>query len=162
MKIYLATDHAGFDFKEKIKAYVLQQDYQLEDCGAFSLDTNDDYPDFISKAAQAVSENPENKAIIFGGSGQGEAMIANRYKNVRAAVFYGPRISQSTVDVQGNVSNDPFEVVRLCREHNDANILSIAARMVTEDEAKEAVNIFLTTEFSNDPRHIRRIRKIDT
>jgi len=78
MKVYLATDHAGFDLKEKIKEFLKQEGYEVEDCGAHTLDPEDDYPDFISKAAKSVSKDPESKAIILGGSGQGEAIVANK------------------------------------------------------------------------------------
>jgi len=146
MKIYFATDHAGFELKEKLVDFVRSLGHDVEDCGASSLEPEDDYPDFISKAARAVSENPDNvKAVILGGSGQGEAIVANRYKGVRAAVYYGGTPEIST----------------LSREHNDANILSLGARFVTEDEAREAVKTFLETPFSNEERHIRRIKKID-
>lgn len=146
MKIYLATDHAGFELKEKIKAFLLTNDYEVEDFGAFSYDANDDYPDFVHKAAAAVSENPiMARGIILGGSGQGEAMIANRYKNVRAAVFYG----------------GPEDIVKLSREHNDANILSLGARFIKEEEALKSVKLWLATNFSKEERHRRRINKID-
>src|SRR4029077_16626159 len=90
MKIYIATDHRGYLLKEKIKQWLLEWHYDCEDFGAFELSPEDDYPDFISKAAQVISNDPENsRGIILGGSGQGEAMVANRYKNVRAVVYYG-------------------------------------------------------------------------
>lgn len=161
MKIYLATDHAGFDLKEKIKTYLLEKNYEIEDMGAFSFDKNDDYTDFISKAAEKVSRHPTDKAIIFGGSGQGEAMLANRYRHVRAAVFYGPKMPQSPIDAQGQQSNDPFEIVRLSRIHNNANVLSLGSRMVTEEEAIHAVQIWLETPFSDNPRYARRIEKAE-
>lgn len=146
MKIYLATDHAGYELKEKLKIYLGELGYEVEDKGAFSYDPDDDYPDFISKAAQAVSEDPENsRGIILGGSGQGEDMVADKFPGVRAAVYYG----------------GPIEIVELAREHNDANVLSLGARFVTEDEAKQAVKVFLETAFSNEERHIRRIDKIE-
>ena len=145
MKIYLATDHAGFELKEKIKSYLKDKDYNLEDCGAFSFDKDDDYPDFISKAAEAVSKDPDNsKAIILGGSGQGEAIVANKFDNVRAVVFYG--------------SNQ--EIVPLSREHNDSNILSLGARFLTGDDAIKVVQLWLDAKFLSDERHVRRIDKI--
>src|SRR3990167_8808632 len=89
--IYLAADHRGFELKEKIKEWLKEWGYEYEDMGAFEYNADDDYPDFISKAAEKVSQDSDNsRAIIMGGSGQGEAMVANRYKGVRAAVFYGP------------------------------------------------------------------------
>jgi len=145
MKIYLATDHAGFEIKEKLKSHLSSLGFDLEDCGAFTFDADDDYPDFVEKAARAVSRDPENsRAIILGGSGQGEAIVANKFPRVRAAVFYG---------FQG-------EAATLSREHNDANVLSIGARFVTPEEAKRIVGVWLGTRFSNDERHRRRIEKI--
>ncbi|MFH1832874.1 MAG: RpiB/LacA/LacB family sugar-phosphate isomerase [Candidatus Levyibacteriota bacterium] len=161
MKVYLATDHAGFDLKEKIKLFLQKEGYEVEDCGAYQFDKNDDYPDFISKAVEAVSKDPENsKAIIFGSSGQGEAMVANKFKNVRAAVFYTPVIPAHNVDVSGRVSNDPFEMIRLTREHNDANILSIGAKIISEVDALKAIKLWLQAPFTNEERHKRRIDKI--
>ena len=100
-KIVLATDHAGFELKEKVKEWLLKNGYEVLDFGAFKYDSKDDYPDFISKAGEEISKNPQNLGIIFGGSGQGEAMMANRFKNVRATVFYG----------------GPKEILKLSKEH---------------------------------------------
>lgn len=161
MKIFLATDHAGFALKEKVYEYLTGKEYVVEDCGAYEFDEGDDFPDFISVAAQHVSENPEDRAIIFGGSGQGEAMVANKFPGVRAAVFYGPLLPIEPIDVAGNKSKDPFEIVRLTREHNDANVLSLAARFVSLEDAKKAIDVFLGTPFSGAERHTRRIEKID-
>lgn len=142
--VYLASDHAGFKLKEKVKEFLTREGYEVEDCGAYQLDPGDDYPDFISKAAEKVSKNPEDRAIVLGGSGQGEAIVANKFPNVRAAVYYG------------FVAQMP----ELTRQHNDANILSLGARFLNEDEALSAVKLFLDTPFSNEERHIRRIEKI--
>lgn len=160
MKIYLATDHAGFALKEVVKAYLLGEGYTVEDCGATSFDKNDDYPDFIGKAAEKISTNPFDKAIIFGGTGQAEMMLANKYTGVRAALFYGPKELIREADATGRQSTDPYEIVKLTRLHNDANILSIGARLVVDEEAIEAVKMFLTTDFSKDDRHVRRLAKI--
>lgn len=144
--IYLASDHAGFELKEKLKAYLRELGYEVKDFGAFALDAADDYPDFIALAAQAVSEDPDNsRAIILGGSGQGEAMVANRFSGVRAAVYYG----------------GDEKIIALSREHNDANVLSLGARFLTEEEAKRAVKLLLETPFSGEERHARRIKKIE-
>lgn len=146
MKIYLATDHAGFALKESIKKWLDEWEYDYEDVGAFEYDEQDDYPDFMHLAAEAVSEDPKKRrAIILGGSGQGEAIVANRYKGVRAAVYTG----------------GDMEVAKLSREHNDANVLSLGARFVTEYETKNVVRLWLDTPFSGDERHKRRIKKID-
>ena len=161
MKVYLATDHAGFDLKEKVKVFLQEKGYEVIDCGALSFDKNDDFPDFISKAGEAVSKDSENsRGIIFGSSGQGEAMLANKYKNVRAAVFYTPFIPAHNVDVSGRKSEDPFEMIRLTREHNNANILSLGAKMLKEEDALQAVDLWLQAPFTNEERHVRRIEKI--
>ncbi len=127
-KIYLASDHAGFEHKEEAREILenLYPEIEVIDCGPTEYNPDDDYPDFISRAALGVSENPENsKGIIFGGSGQGEAMVANRFKNVRATVYYG----------------HDTEILKLSREHNDANILSIGARFVEKYYLEEILNI---------------------
>ena len=145
MRIFLASDHAGFELKGELKSFLDSLGYETEDKGPFVFDSGDDYPDFIHPIAQAVSENPkERKGIVLGGSGQGEAMVANRYSGVRAAVYYGGSL----------------DVVRLSRKHNDANVLSLGARFVSEEEAKKAVKLWLKTEFEGG-RHVRRIKKID-
>lgn len=146
MKIFLATDHAGFGLKEIVKEKLKNLGYRVQDEGAFSLDPNDDYPDFVHIAAKEVASNPsEDRAIIFGGSGQGEAMVANRYKGVRAAVFYG----------------GPEEIITRSREHNGANILSIGAKFISEREALEVIELWLKTPGASDERHLRRIGKIE-
>ncbi|MAF59423.1 ribose-5-phosphate isomerase [bacterium] len=145
MKIYFATDHAGLGLKKVLKEFVEDLGHVVEDLGAHELDESDDYPDFISIAAEKVSSNPTDRAIVLGGSGQGEAIVSNRFKNVRAVVYYG-----------GNK-----EVIKLSREHNDANILSIGARFISAEEAKEVVKIWLETPFSGEERHKRRIEKIE-
>jgi ribose 5-phosphate isomerase B len=145
MRIHLATDHAGFELKERIKEVLMQQNRAVVDHGAFSLDKKDDYPDFISRAAEAVSKNPEDKAIILGGSGEGEAMVANRFKHVRATVYYG--------------GSD--KIITLSREHNNANVLSLGARFMSEREALHAVKTWLATAFPGDARHVRRIYKLE-
>lgn len=160
MKVYVGTDHAGFGLKEKIKAFLLEKGYDVTDCGAFAFDKNDDYPDFIGKAAEAVSAHSESRGIVFGGSGQGEAMVANKYQGVRCALFYTPAIPPGATDVSGTKSTDPFEMLRLTREHNNANVLSLGARFLTEEEAKKAVITFLEGAYSAEERHQRRIDKI--
>ena len=144
MKVYIGTDHAGFELKEKLKVYLCELGHEVEDMGAFELEKDDDYPDFIRPVADAVASNSESFGIILGGSGEGEEMVANKVPGVRAAEYYG-----------GNL-----DIIKLAREHNNANILSLGARFVKEDEAKQAVKLFLGTQFSNDPRHVRRIEKI--
>jgi ribose 5-phosphate isomerase B len=161
MKVYLATDHAGFDLKEKIKDFLKTHSYEVEDCGALEFDKNDDYPDFISKAAQKVSQDPENsRGVIFGGSGQAEMMVANKYPNVRAALFYTPVVPVGAADAAGRTSDDPYEMIRLTREHNNANVLSLGARFLTEEQVIKAVKLWLDAPFPGDQRHARRIDKI--
>jgi ribose 5-phosphate isomerase B len=160
MKIYLGSDHAGYELKEKLKIFLQEIGHEPVDEGAFTLDPKDDYPDFIRPAAEAVAQNPESMGIVIGGSGYGEAICANRVKGVRALVFYGPMLAKSAVDVTGRQSHDPYEIIKLSRMHNDANVLSLGMRFITEDEAKEAIKIFLDTKFLGDERHIRRIQKL--
>lgn len=144
MKIHLATDHAGLELKEKVKLYLFDLDYEVIDHGAYKYDALDDYPDFIFPCANAVSNDPESKGIILGGSGQGEAMAANRVKGVRAAVFY----------------NGPDEIIKLSRQHNNANILSLGARFMSTDEMYKVIEVWLSTKFESG-RHQRRIEKLD-
>tara|TARA_Y100000310_G_scaffold339032_2_gene430450 strand:- start:5325 stop:5783 length:459 start_codon:yes stop_codon:yes gene_type:complete len=144
MKIYLATDHAGFDLKEVIKRYLKEQGIEVEDMGAFTLDKQDDYPDFILPAAGKVAENPQERVgLIFGGTGQGEAIAANKVKGIRACVYYGGSL----------------ELVERSRSHNNANVLSLGARFLTIEEAIDAIEMWLRTEFTGG-RHERRIKRI--
>ena len=154
LKIYFASDHAGFELKEKLVAYVGELGYEVEDLGAHTFDADDDYPDFVLPLAQKVADSPDARGIIIGGSGQGEAMCTNRVKGVRAAVFYGPPSHEASEGYNGSL-----EIVRLAREHNDANVLSLGARFLTEEEAFAAVRQFLETPFSDSPRHARRLAK---
>ena len=144
MKIHLATDHAGLELKEKVKLYLSDLNYEVIDHGAYEYDALDDYPDFIFPCANAVSNDPSSKGIILGGSGQGEAMAANRVKGVRAAVFY----------------NGPDEIIKLSRQHNNANILSLGARFMSEEEMYKIIEAWLSTDFESG-RHQRRIEKLD-
>jgi ribose 5-phosphate isomerase B len=144
--LYVATDHAGFAHKEAVRQWLLAEGCTVVDVGAPQYDADDDFPDYISLASKAVSQNPETSAgIIFGGSGQGEAMVANRFKGVRATVYYG-----------GDES-----IIALSREHNDANVLSIGARFVSIDEAKKVIWDWLHLERGTDPKYHRRNLKID-
>lgn len=146
MIIHLATDHAGFTHKETVVAWLRDEGYEVVDHGAVVLDDLDDFPDFISRAAAAVSHQPDTaRAVIFGGSGQGEAMVANRYPNVRAAVFYG---GDETIPV-------------LARQHNDANILSIGARFVDVNLTKKVVWEWLQAAPLPDEKYQRRNEKIE-
>jgi len=142
--IYLASDHAGYELKEAIKKMLSEESIEHEDIGAASYDEKDDFPDFIIPCAEKVASNADNLGIIIGGSGQGEAIAANKVKGIRTAIYYG----------------GPDEIVKLSKEHNNSNILSLGARFLTKEEAISAVKLWLNTEFSGDERHIRRIKKI--
>ena len=144
MIIHIATDHAGLELKEKVKSYLSKLDYEVIDHGAYEYEALDDYPDFIFPCAKAVSNDLNSKGIILGGSGQGEAMAANRVKGVRAAVFY----------------NGPDEIIKLSRQHNDANILSLGARFMSDQEMYKIIELWLSTDFESG-RHKRRIEKLD-
>lgn len=143
-KIVLGTDHAGFKLKEEIKKFLIKEGYKVDDQGAHSYNADDDYPKFIVAAAKKVAKNPKSRGIIFGASGQGEAIAANKVKGIRAALYYGQNM----------------DIVKLSRTHNDSNILSLGARFLAEKQAIEAVKIWLKTDFSNEERHKRRIKQI--
>lgn len=161
MKVYLATDHTGLELKEKIKSHLVKKGYEVEDCGAYELDLDDDYPDFIAKAAENVSKDPEtSRGIIFGGSGQGEAMVANKFKGVRCALFYAPVAPVHAADISGRMSTDPYEMLRLTREHNNANMLSLGFRFLKEEDVIKAIDIWLEAPSATAQRHVRRVEKI--
>lgn len=161
MKVYLATDHIGLEQKNKVKEFVQELGHEVEDCGAYAFNKDDDYPDLIAKAAEGVSKDLENsQGIIFGGSGQGEAMVANKFKGVRCALFYSKAVPLQTIDVTGKKSEDPFEILKLTKEHNGANMLSIGVRFLSEEDILKAVKIWLETPPPNEERHKRRIEKI--
>src|SRR5690348_10020019 len=119
MKVYLAADHAGFALKTALLAHLPTLGYEVEDCGAFSLDPEDDYPDFITACAKKVASALQNgeaaRGVVIGGSGQGEAMAANRIPGIRAAVFYGPMRVTEALDREGGRSEDGFDAIRLPR-----------------------------------------------
>lgn len=157
--VFIASDHAGFALKGALSERVRALGYRIEDLGAPSLDPSDDYPDFITPLARRIAAERNARGIIIGGSGQGEAMAANRISGVRAAVFYGPARATGALEIEGRSSQDGYDGVRLSREHNDANVLALGARFISEDEAAEAVRIFLDTPFSGAERHQRRLAK---
>lgn len=145
MKIFIGSDHAGYNLKEKIKVWLKVWGYQYQDLGAHKLEPKDDYPDFISPVAEKVSQKPQNfTGIILGASGQGEAILANKYKGVRAAVYYG----------------GPEKIIKLSRQHNNANILSLGAAFLDDKTAKQAIGLWLETKFGRAARHRRRLNKI--
>ncbi len=142
MKVYLAADHAGLELKEKMKTFLSEKGYEVTDCGAFEFEKDDDYPDFVAAAAEKVAKDSGSLGIVFGKSGAGEAIAANKIKGIRAAVGFNR------------------ENVLLCRVDNDANVLSLGSAFVNEDEAKQLAELFLETPFSQEERHKRRIEKI--
>lgn len=145
MRVFFGSDHAGFEYKKELITYVESLGHQTTDNGAHTFDEGDDYPEFIANAAREVQNSEGAMGIVLGGSGEGEAMVANRFRGIRAAVY----------------NTQDLDIVRVTREHNDANILSIGARFISLEHAKEAVKLFLETPFSDEERHIRRIRQID-
>ncbi len=146
MKIYIGTDHAGFELKEELKIFLENLGCEVEDKGAYEFNEADDYPDFIYPVVKAVAEDIakdwNSRGIVIGGSGQGEAIVANKVKGIRAAVVY-----------------DEYSA-EMSRKHNDANILSLGTRTLTISKAKKLVQLWLETPFSNEERHKRRIEKI--
>ncbi len=146
MKIYIGTDHAGYELKEKLKIFLENLGCEVEDKGAYEFNESDDYPDFIYPVVKAVAEDIDgdldSRGIVIGGSGQGEAIVANKMKCIRAAVVY-----------------DEYSA-KMSRKHNDANIISLGNRTLSIDKAKELVKLWLETPFSNEERHKRRIEKI--
>jgi ribose 5-phosphate isomerase B len=153
MKIYIGTDHAGYVLKERLVSYLKMQGYEVIDKGAFEYDEGDDYPDFVVPVARAVSADPENsKGIILGATGEGEAITANRFPNVRAIVYYGKH--------EGVVNYDSDIIIR-SREHNNSNVLSLGARYFNEETMMNAVDLWLKTPFPGEERHVRRLKKID-
>lgn len=151
--IYIGSDHAGYELKNELKGFLQTLGHNVVDKGPFQLDPNDDYPDFIAPVAFEVDRDPTAKGIVIGGTGQGEAILCNKFKGVRAAVFYGQFVPKD-----GKMVPD---VIRKSREHNNTNILSLGARLLSHNEAKIAVNIWLGTPFSGDEKYARRIKKVE-
>ena len=141
MKIAIGSDHAGFDYKEKLKTYLAEQGHTVVDFGTYSSDAAD-YPLFIRPTAEAVANGECERGIVLGGSGNGEAIVANRVNGVRCALCWN------------------VESARLGRQHNNANVISIGQRMIDRDTALEIVRVWLDTPFEGG-RHIKRIEMID-
>jgi len=141
MKIALGTDHAGFQYKEKVKAFLTSLGHEVKDCGTFNEDPVD-YPVFIRPAAEAVARGECERAIVFGGSGNGEAMTANKVHGIRCGLCWNE------------------EVARLSRQHNDANVLSLGQRVIPEDVALKIVRIWLDTAFEGG-RHVKRVAMLN-
>lgn len=147
MNLYLAADHAGFARKEHLKGFLKNLGYGVSDEGNFSLEAGDDYPDFVKIVAKQIASDPTNsRGVVIGGSGQGEAIVCNREKGVRAVVYYG----------------GPLEIVTLSRMHNNSNVLSLGGRFLSDEQVEEAVKLWLNTDFPAEERHVRRNKKIDS
>jgi ribose 5-phosphate isomerase B len=142
MRVHIATDHAAFEVKQYLAEQLTENGFEIVDHGAYGYDAADDYPDFCIPCAEAVVKDPGSLGIVLGGSGNGEQIAANKVAGVRAVLAYSP------------------ELARLGREHNDANVLSIGGRMQSKEEALQMALTFLTSPYSNDPRHQRRIDKL--
>jgi ribose 5-phosphate isomerase B len=145
MKIILGADHAGYEMKGVLSLALQQSGHEIVDVGPKERVEGDDYPDYIVPFVVAMLKDESNMGIFCGGSGEGEAIAANRHAGIRAAEYYG-----------GNK-----EILKLSREHNNANVLCLGARFMSMEEAKEAVKLWLNASFSNDERHVRRLTKID-
>lgn len=161
MNIYVATDHAGFEVKNKLVSFLNEKGYRAVDCGPFIYDKDDDYPALIAGAARLLQEDVEKRvdarAIVLGASGQGEAMVANRFTGVRCALYYGAPQTEQTDAVGKTLS-----MIQSTREHNDANCLSLGARFMTFDQITAVVLEWLQIPFPGEERHSRRIAHIDT
>jgi ribose 5-phosphate isomerase B len=161
MKIALATDHTGLEQLREIQEVLEREGHDCQNFGPTNLNPDDDYPDFIFPAAKAVAAGICEVGVIMGGSGQGEAMAANRIKGVRCAVFYGSAVPKMVVDASGRTSHDPYEIIKLSRLHNNANMLCLAARFVNLEDMKKVIKLWLATNFEGEDRHVRRIKKLD-
>ena len=161
MKVYFASDHAGFDAKNKLVEYVRDRlKCEVEDCGALVNDPQDDYPAIIAVAARKLSQDvaagKDSRAIVAGASGQGEAIVANRFEGVRCALYYG-----NPGNEQVDASGKHLDILVSTREHNNANALSLGLRFLTLEQAKAAVTRWLEAPFPGEARHARRIAQID-
>ena len=141
MKIALGTDHAGYDYKEAVKKHLQTLGHEVQDFGTFS-DESVDYPEFVRPAAQSVADGLCDLGVVFGGSGNGEAMAANKVSGVRCALCWSE------------------ETARLAKEHNNANVISIGQRQISEELALKIIDAWLQAEFEGG-RHTRRIEMLD-
>jgi ribose 5-phosphate isomerase B len=142
--IYIASDHAGFELKNTLFNYLKEKGLEVEDVGPFQYDKDDDYPDFIYPCAVKVKDGgDEARGIVIGWSGQGEAMVANKVRAVRAVIYQG----------------GDAKIIELSRQHNNANVLSLGAGFVNADSAKQVVDLWLKTPFEGG-RHQRRLDKV--
>jgi ribose 5-phosphate isomerase B len=139
VRVYLGSDHAGFELKAAIIAWLGEAGHEAVDCGPASYDPQDDYPVYVLRAAKGAVDEPGSLGIVIGGSGNGEQIAANKVKGVRAVLAWST------------------DTARLGRQHNNANVVSIGARMHTEEEATGFVDTFLATDYSGEERHTHRI-----
>jgi ribose 5-phosphate isomerase B len=139
VRVYLGSDHAGFELKATLTTWLKEAGHEPVDCGPDSYDPQDDYPPFVMRAAQGVMNDPGSLGIVIGGSGNGEQIAANKIPGIRAALAW------------------TLETARLARQHNDANVLSVGGRMHTVEEMTHFVDVFLATAFTGEERHVRRI-----
>ncbi|MFD6099321.1 ribose-5-phosphate isomerase [Nocardiopsis flavescens] len=139
MRVYLGSDHAGYELKEHLVSWLKERGHEVVDAGPLAYDAVDDYPPFVLRAAEGVASEPGALGVVIGGSGNGEQIAANKVAGVRAALAWSE------------------ETARLARQHNDANVLGIGARMHTPEEATRFVEVFLSTPYSDEERHTRRI-----
>jgi ribose 5-phosphate isomerase B len=137
--VHIGGDHAAYELLNDLVAFLEEEGHEVTNHGPHEYDAVDDYPVFVLRAAEAVSADPGSFGVVLGGSGNGEQMAANKVAGIRAALCYDD------------------ELARLAREHNDAQVISVGARMTTTEQARSMVRVFLGTPFSNDPRHVRRI-----
>ncbi|MCW3838691.1 ribose-5-phosphate isomerase [Micromonospora yasonensis] len=142
MRVYLGSDHAGFELKGHLANHLAKQGYEVVDVGPHAFDPDDDYPAFCLHTGQRVVDDPGSLGVVIGGSGNGEQIAANKIAGARAALAWN------------------IDTAQLAREHNDANIVAVGARQHTLDEATALVEAFLTTPFSGNPRHARRISQV--
>ena len=146
MKIHIGTDHAGLDFKNTITQHLTQQGHQVTDHGAYEFNPEDDYPAFCIATAEAVMadevDGNQSLGVVFGGSGNGEQIAANKVTGIRAALVWSE------------------DTAKLARQHNNANVISIGARQHTQEEALHLIDLFINEPFSGDERHVRRISQI--
>jgi ribose 5-phosphate isomerase B len=139
MRVHLGSDHAGLELKDHLVGWLRDEGHEPVDHGPFEYDALDDYPVFCLRAAEAVVSDPDSLGVVIGGSGNGEQIAANKVHGVRAALAWSD------------------ETARLAREHNDANVLSVGGRMHSVEDMTRFIGIFLTTDFTGEERHARRI-----
>jgi len=144
VRVFLGSDHAGFELKQQLVHHVRSLGHEPVDCGPPAYDGEDDYPPYVLRAAAAVAAEPGSAGIVIGGSGNGEAIAANKVRGVRCGLAFSD------------------DTARLAREHNNANVLSLGARMYDDSTALRFAEIFLSTPFSNEPRHVRRIAQLSS